>query len=596
METTDLIISKESLLAVTQLAELDKDNDTTCERYAIRFGSLELVDNVQKQAANFLTRLCSMYPCDEPDECIFHLPGTSWTENEYSDAQLTALAEFAKEVSSAEILARASDVLWIRKRDPDQARAAARNYVTAGLTLLEQSIPRAGFRFRRALQLAATVDRDSGIVPRLGQQIHEAIQKKDAPDFLVAEVVDELLTHKAFDPALLLKISRDRISSATKALAKQRFCELAYRCSIRNRDEYSARQALLDLASSYEQEATATENKLVKLHHLRRALQTFRRIGTTESERDRVHKLILELESGISSEFESHEVGRLDLAENVANARDRIRNKERMSALAELVLASYFQDAKSAQERAKETIHRYPLQNMFAVERFGSTYKTATAIPAANASTGEIPGDRLLYAMITEFNYFFGIVAQGTILPMIDELSHAHHITLADISQYVYRSPHIAPGHHEFFCSGILAGIHGRFAEALHLLVPQLERLIRNILNDEGEITSSIQSDGTQREYDLKRLLEHDNITNFISEDIVLTFKILFVSQAGPNIRNELSHGMLTSGQCYSPASIYAWWSIVWFALWPVADIVRRQPENNDSSSIDDKTIDSSSK
>lgn len=136
---------------------------------------------------------------------------------------------------------------------------------------------------------------------------------------------------------------------------------------------------------------------------------------------------------------------------------------------------------------------------------------------------------------------------------MINELELCHHITLADIAEFVYRSPVIPPGHHEYFCIGILAGLQGRFIEAVHLLIPQLEVLLRNFLHNDGVVVSGLDAKGNQREFDLNKLLELPETEKCIGKNIVTTLQIIFTHQAGPNIRNELAHGMIPSGACASP-------------------------------------------
>ena len=54
----------------------------------------------------------------------------------------------------------------------------------------------------------------------------------------------------------------------------------------------------------------------------------------------------------------------------------------------------------------------------------------------------------------------------------------AHNISLDDVSEFLKYSPLIPPGRVTFFTIGILAGLQGRFIEALHVLVPQLGTLV----------------------------------------------------------------------------------------------------------------------
>ncbi len=568
METSEIPLSKEAILAVVKDAQLESQPFPTCEYYSAKIGGISYDQQHFRDAANFLTRLCALRPVADKADFHFFCPGTTWTELEYAEAQLDVLNEAVVEITNAELRSRIHEVLWIRRRNVSDARIAASAYVDAGEICLNTGTPDAGKRLARGMMLAATI-RDHELIQALGNRVETLISTAHHADFLVADAVGELLSKKVFDPNILLAICKSRIVSTDKPLAKQRFCTLAQQCAIRSRNPAEADLALRTLALSYEEEADSAPMKVIAVSHLKRTIQTLRQISGTESERDRVHQKMLVIQRDLGSEFRSMDAGSVELTENVRIAQSKIRGKSKIVGIAELVMATQFHDELRARENAINTIRSFPLQNMFAVEKFGSTHKSATAIPPTDLDA--IHDDRVFYSMITEYQILFGIVTHGTIVPILNELELSHHITMADIAEFVYRSPMIQPGHHEYFCIGILAGLQGRFIEAVHLLVPQLEVLLRNLLHNEGIVVSGLDPKGNQREFDLNKLLEMPETEKCIGKNIVTTLQIIFTNQAGPNIRNELAHGMIPSGACASPAAIYGWWTIVCLALHPVA-------------------------
>lgn len=568
METSEIPLSKEAILVVVKDAQLDAQPFPTCEYYSVKIGGISYDQQPFKDAANFLTRLCALRPVADKADFHFFCPGTTWTELEYAEAQLDVLNETVVEITNAELQSRIREVLWIRRRNVTDARKAANAYVDAGEICLNTGTPDAGQRLARGMMLAATI-RDHELIQTLGKRVEMLISTAHHADFLVAGAVGEFLSKKVFDPNILLAICKSRIVSTDKPLAKQRFCTLAQQCAIRSKNPAEADLALRTLALSYEEEADSAPMKVIAVSHLKRAIQTLRQISGTESERDRVHQKMLVIQRDLGSEFRSMDAGSVELTENVRIAQSKIRGKSKIVGIAELVIATQFHDESRARENAINTIRSFPLQNMFAVEKLGSTHKSATAIPPTDLA--EPNDERIFYSMVTEYQILFGVVAHGTIVPMINELELCHHITLADIAEFVYRSPVIPPGHHEYFCIGILAGLQGRFIEAVHLLVPQLEVLLRNVLHNEGVVVSGLDAKGNQREFDLNKLLELPETEKCIGKNIVTTLQIIFTHQAGPNIRNELAHGMIPSGACASPAAIYGWWTIVFLALHPIA-------------------------
>jgi uncharacterized protein DUF4209 len=271
------------------------------------------------------------------------------------------------------------------------------------------------------------------------------------------------------------------------------------------------------------------------------------------------------------SEMFSSSSGPVDISELVFAAQRRIRGKDKTRALAEIVVASHWQPKSRIREAAEDIIRTYPLQHMFSTVQLSSTCKVAATASAGTPMESEIPQDRLNAAMCQQYKMFFPFAATGTIEPMRNELLMAHCVSLSDIAQLVDASPNIPRGRGVLFTIGIHAGLQGRFIESLHVLIPQLENMLRCWLFDSKLISSTINHDGIQREMNLNQILELSATESLISEDLCYVLRALFTEQFGHNLRNEMAHGMLSPGSCFSDAAIYAWWLIFHMVALPVA-------------------------
>lgn len=94
---------------------------------------------------------------------------------------------------------------------------------------------------------------------------------------------------------------------------------------------------------------------------------------------------------------------------------------------------------------------------------------------------------------------------------------------------------------------------------ASHLLAPQIEHLVRVLLKQEDEKTSTINN-GVETECGLSTLLEKERAKEILGEDLHFELKALLADQLGPNLRNNISHGLLETGYGTSLAEIYLWW------------------------------------
>jgi len=582
METSLLDIDETSLKEAIDEADLGNAAFPTCEYYRIAFERRQGGSVQQEHARIFMVRLCAMRLTEDPSESRFGLTGTDWVDTDFTETQLDELAKIAVKIEDMELRARVCDVLWTRRRKPEFARKAASAYIATAERIAVGGHVDAGSRFRRGMELALTIDKQGDLPGQLVNQIREILLRPNLPDFVVADSVDHLLATGVLDQYAFVGECERRAIVAAKPLAQQRLLDLAYRLAKRLRNDSESSRLLVSLSCSYEKEADEAPMVVLKLRSLKMAIQTLRRGPGNEESRRRLHLKLLEAQEGLPSEFTPVDVGSVDLTENLKMVRERLRGQDKIVALAHLVNASQVQKADRWRENAKKNIQDHPIQNIFAAEKFGSTYKTATSIPPVGTGD-EPPEERLIYSMLIEYNCLMGIVCHGTIQPMLQEINQSHYITMIDVMSFVRHSPYIPLGRHEFFCRGLLAGLQGQFIEALHILVPQVEHLIRTMLHENGTVVSGVDQSGHEREYDLNKLLELPEATEFFTDDVVTSLKLLFVHKAGPNLRNEICHGMLHAGQLYTPAAVYGWWLIIWLSLHPVADMVLDRSKSSDA-------------
>lgn len=238
------------------------------------------------------------------------------------------------------------------------------------------------------------------------------------------------------------------------------------------------------------------------------------------------------------------------------------------------LLSTRWQTRADVQRQVEKNMKHYPLQHLFASTQLGSTGKVAANAPSGMPHGGQIDDERLFAEMCRHYKYFISVVVNGTIEPMRHELLRSHIVTIDDVSHLLRHSPHVPHGREAFWVIGIHAGIHGRFIESLHVLVPQVENLIRELFNANGLISSSFDDTGIQHEYDLNRLLRSADAEKLLGEDLCFVLRVIFVERFGYNLRNELAHGMLSPGALFGDAAIYGWWLLFRLIVGPVAEII----------------------
>ena len=159
------------------------------------------------------------------------------------------------------------------------------------------------------------------------------------------------------------------------------------------------------------------------------------------------------------------------------------------------------------------------------------------------------------------------------IWPAYIQISNEHRFTTADFRNLVRQSGIVPHTRIELFTQGLYLGYTGHFAVAAHLLVPQIENLVRAHLRNAGEQTSII-TDGIEDEIALGALLKKPALEEVFPDPLPFEFRALLTDPVGPNLRNNLAHGLLDDQTAGTHPSTYLWWlclHIVTISYWNAA-------------------------
>lgn len=162
--------------------------------------------------------------------------------------------------------------------------------------------------------------------------------------------------------------------------------------------------------------------------------------------------------------------------------------------------------------------------------------------------------------MIRDYGTLVSIVAQGDIWPALEVLLLEHRLRESDFLDLARHSPLVPKERAGLFGKALFAGYERDFVTALHLLIPQIEHLVRVHLKQAGAKTTNLDKDGIQNENGMSTLMDLPEAEQVFGKDLAFEFKSLFCDAFGPNLRNELAHGLLDEDGCHSPFAIYAWW------------------------------------
>lgn len=277
----------------------------------------------------------------------------------------------------------------------------------------------------------------------------------------------------------------------------------------------------------------------------------------------------------------------IDITESVVESEKAVQGLElapalyRLSRITECPGIDYFKDLALGEIKAA------PLHLMFQARNI-STDGRSTA-KRETLSLGDTPDDELIrQLMIEQFNRIVQLLVQSAIWPALCVVRREHRITYREFYSICGHCPLIPKGRERMFARALYLGFDDDLEAALHILIPQIEHLVRYHLKQNDVITTHIDHDGIENEKGLSTLMEMPEVVDVFGEDLAFEWSALLCESVGPNYRNELAHGLLDAGAFETVHGVYIWWLCLRLVFASHIDWLRKMQGEQDGESVDD--------
>jgi len=489
------------------------------------------------------------------------------------DATATKLLiQLASTTNDPEMRARLADVAWVRARDFRSARRAIEAYIESSQRLNNDGQwIHARDRLERALRLSASL---GGGGSNLRQQVLDYIEATlwsiDFDDrqreLQPARLMDLLLEFRAGDTSRLFALSKKyaKRGEAQQGLGwdiAQDYWRLSARWADLSGDHNAAHAARFHLAECFVSIAqdflsAKCPDHLSASIQLQKAVEAFRQIGETKKA-ETVHRQLLE-EQKLSMDQMEQNQQTLDIADIVNNSIDAVKNKEFTQALISLALMvptlTIDQLRKSVEQSGDDQLFQDLVVSQERVNARGRVVGKHPSDEAGDAKT------MLEASMFDRALLFRHLIVTAYIEPARHQITLEHHGSRAGLLPLLQYNSFVPPGREEIFSRGLLAGLEGDFLVANHLLGPQIENSLRELLGRQGVITSNLTSQGIQEDFNLTKVLAQPEMRAILGEDLWFDLRGLLTEPLGSNWRNVLAHGLVDQHEFYDSPSIYTWW------------------------------------
>lgn len=502
--------------------------------------------------------------------------------DDISDSDIQFFAEIVDEVDNALLKARLSDLVWLKSkpRNIEFALKAIDAYRSLPLDT-DTWIHEGRDCWPRAIGLARMLK--DGAEERL-QQIEAAIVaafnvSTRVDGFLGLWLADLLksnrlgLSHRTDIPKKLEILAREFDGEGDLHKARGYFSAAANWYKLIP-DESKAAEMTVLIAEGWVKEAierTTLESPshMVAASFYENAIQTYRTVPRVERSVHQVDERIAELRTHLnySGELAIGEMGLIqtrgvDLTQLIEKARKSVTGKSAQNAL--LAFANLYRgvNAEEMRKSALERMSKHPLQSLFATTMMSGDGRVIAKRPAIGLGKELSEDDEIAIRaeMIRDYGILVNIVVQADIWPALEILLLEHRLRESDFVELARSSPIVPKDRVGLFGKALFAGYERDFVTALHLLIPQIEHLVRMHLKQAGAKTTNLDKDGIENENGLSTLVGLPEAEQVFGKNLVFEFESLFCNSFGPNLRNELAHGLLDEDGCNSPFAIYAWW------------------------------------
>jgi hypothetical protein len=163
--------------------------------------------------------------------------------------------------------------------------------------------------------------------------------------------------------------------------------------------------------------------------------------------------------------------------------------------------------------------------------------------PTAKIGSADEDAEGRLHKQLDQTIGFY----QPFLMHTLARLKERYSPTIEQILDFLCLSPLFAKAECGLLKAGLEAYRDDDFVKAIHVLVPQVEHTLRNFLGSLGIPTvKPVRNLGIMDAKSMNDVLGDDRMRQVLTEDLWRYLTVVYIDKRGLNLRNDLSHGLLT--------------------------------------------------
>lgn len=489
--------------------------------------------------------------------------------------QTIVLKDIISEIEDPELKARVCDFVWLKTKNTDCVKRAILSYLESALTLEDlERWTTSGDRIQRAFYLARLIS-DHDLEKKIVSQIKDTVERIDGndPSFYTHNLLSQLLNqgYKIDDYKLLIESIAKKAAGDKNWWKSESYWELLRTVFRKEKNDTELTRVIEALSANYEQQAEISATAAKPSHfgaagELQSAIALLMELPNDEKRNIRINKLhrtLLEYQRKIPDEMTSVTGDGLDISKTVRRAKELVTKEDPKETIETLCIIQKIPETSDIRKQVEESIKNHVFMHIANETLIDSSGKTKAKKEALIGSESEKRAAAVLSEMYRCIGSEWAVIVQGVIEPARMTINATHRINKEDFDCILNGNPLVMVDRKPLLALGLWYGMLGRFSESAHILVNQLESILRLALMQNNLIPVSITTQGIQKDLTLTKIFDsfETDLKKMFTDDLYFNLRALLIEEYGANLRNNLNHGLMSYDEIEnSVSSRYLWW------------------------------------
>ena len=474
------------------------------------------------------------------------------------------------------IKARIADFIWDQRKDYMAGIIAIQAYIQLHHILWDEVNWNACFdMIQRAISIAAQINKNSDEYKNCLDTIKSSIKKTKGKDtlYLSLELLKLLNQHERISESDLIICAIEIVETAKQnnIVKLDEGAHLLYVIYKAKGEESEGRKYLCLLAEEYVSMAHNKADMLLRrIEHLKKAIHIYRTIH----DRSNSEKYLKELE--IMQPEMLNNMQYFQLKYDVTEYRKHVLElTDKQQTLPDFVrILACCCSIKSKNQLFQDITgnDKLVIDNFFGEKEIDDEGHQLYQLPPLDFDNIDISSPEVVARMWRKAAAEQKIFGSTCLEWIIEEMNKRIDYNIDDLNYIVTNNGIIPEGREKIIRSGLFMGLRGDYYAALHILLPQIEHLYRNIAHMCGAITYTLENDNSSQAKTLGSIFALPELIEAYDEDVLFCLRGLLDEKAGSNLRNMVAHGLLNPYTANSGIGQYFLCLFIKILLWTAVE------------------------